>query len=491
MITDAQYAAWLVDPTAIRTTLFEANVNSSGSEMTRFFATDGYVSGASDAPANQSYSPIAIGGVKITENIPIAGGARLSVGDIEIANLAGERDSWLNDIWSSRSIKAYIGDIRWARSDFRMIFNGIISDINSRSRDRLNLVVRDKMQRLNTPVTEAKLGGSTPNKDQLIPLCFGECHNVTPLLTNPATLEYQVHNGPVENIFEVRDNGQPVNCTVYNATGKFNLLAAPAGQITASVQGYKPATTYYNTISQLVQQIATNYGKASDRFSAGDLDSTNLAAFDTAHPQPVGLYLNQRMNVLQALQALADSVGAQVVMSRTGLLQLVQIALPAVGTPTSIKSSQQVDRTISVVNRTEVVAAVKLGYCKNNTVQLSLLTAIPAQHKDLFAQEYLTVTQTDTTVQSTYNLNVEPIQINTLLMVGSDAQTEATRRLNLYKVPRTTYRLEATAGALLLTLGQAVTLYSNRFGLSAGVLGMVTALTPNWQNGHVTVEVMI
>ena len=56
--------------------------------------------------------------------------------------------------------------------------------------------------------------------------------------------------------------------------GKFTLSASPAGNITASVQGYKPSTTYYNKIADLVEILATNYGKSSTQFTSSDIDST-------------------------------------------------------------------------------------------------------------------------------------------------------------------------------------------------------------------------
>ena len=491
MVTDAQYAAWLVDPTAIRITLVELGVNSGGVEITRYLSTDGYTTSATDTPANTSYSPCVTVGIKVTEALPISGSARFSIADIELLNLAGERDSWFSDVWVNRSAKAWIGDPRWARSDFRLVFSGLINDIDSRKRDRINIRLRDKLQQLNTPISDVKLGGTTPNKDQVLPLAFGELHNVSPLLTNPVTLEYQVHNGPVESIFEVRDNGVPVTATINNATGKFTLAKTPAGQITVSMQGDKLAGIYYNTIAKIIQRLATGYGKTTTRLTNADIDLTNFNAFDAAHPQPIGFYADARANLFQSMQQLADSVGAQVVMSRLGLLQLQQINLPPVGTPTIIKQSQQLDRTIEISNRTAVYAAVKLGYCKNWTMQPGLQTIIPAQHKDLYNTEYLTFTATDTTVQANYKLTLEPVQQNGLLMVGSDAAIEAARQLNIYKVTRTSYHFEMIAVGLLLVLGQTVTLYSNRFGLSAGVSGQVVALTPDWQTGHVIVEVIV
>lgn len=490
-MTDAQYQDWLDNPNSIRTVLVEVVANVAGTDTTRYLATQAFNTGASDTPANQTYIPVISGGVKFTEQLTTTNSGSISVGEVQVDNSSGAYDSWLQDIWVNRPIKAYIGDPRWIRSDFRLIFNGIVSDIDSKTRDKLNLSIRDKLQRLNTPVIDTKLGGTTPNKDSVLPLVFGEVHNITPLLTNPATLEYQVHNGIVENIFEVRDNGIPVSATVTNSTGKFILPASPVGTVTASAQGDKPAGVYYNTISQLIQRIVTGYGKVSDRFTSSDLDTANLAAFDTAHPQAVGEYLDARTNVLAVCQELAASVGAQIVMSRSGLLRLIAITLPAVGTPVNIYPYHIVERTLQISGRTPVVASVKVGFCRNYTVQAGLQTNIPAQHKDLYALDWLTTTSVDTTVESVYHLNEEPVQQNTQLLTYADSQAESDRRLALYKVTRTTYKFEATASMLTLELGQAVNLFNPRFGLATGKLGQVVSLAPDWMTGRVVVEVMI
>lgn len=489
-ISDVQYTAWLTDPKAIRVVLIEVVARISGVETTIYLANGNYVTGAADTPAHQHYLPMALSSVSITESLPLDGNAGLSIGDVEIHNLEGSRDSWLDYVWSNRQIQAFFGDPRWARADFRMIFNGIVADIGSKSRDKLNLKLRDKMQRLNAAVTEAKLGGSTTNKDAVIPVTLGEVHNVTPLLTNPATLEYQIHGGPVELIFEVRDNGIPVSITATNSTGKFTLNQSPAGAVTVSVQGDKPST-YSNTIAGAVQRLVTGYGKASDRLTSGDLDTAQLAAFDTAHPQPVGLYLSDRMNVINACQALAVSVGAQVVMSRLGLLRLLQIDLASPVSTFDIAPHQMLDRNLSIASRTDVVAAIKLGFCKNWTMQPGLQTTLSAADKELFDTEWLTSTQVDTTVQGVYKLTADPVQTDTLLLRRTDADAEATRQLALKKVPRAVYQFEGFAEMLQLQLGQVVTLTHPRFNLASGKVGMVVSLTPNWSNNRVTVGVLI
>lgn len=490
-MTDADYLAWLKDPSAIRVTLVEVVARVSGVETTRYLSTRAYVTGAADTPANMAYLPVAVTGMKFTEELSLTGDASLSAGDIEIHNLNGERDSWLNDIWDNRQVQAFIGDVRWPRSDFRMIFNGIVATIGApSSRDVLNLKIRDKLQQLNTPMIETKLGGTTPNKDSILPLTFGEAHNISALFTNPTTLEYQVHDSAVEDIFEVRDNGLPVSITKTNSTGKFVLNQQSAGAITVSVQGDKGGGTYRNTVSALIQRIVTGYGKASQRFTSGDLDATNLAAFESAHTQPVGAYFSDRTNVLVACQLLATSIGAQLAMSRLGLLRLIQISLPAGGTPTVVNETQIVERSLTVSQRPEVIAAVTLGFNKNYTVQGDLVTTIPQQHKDLFAQEWLTSVKSDSTTATNYKLDILPPQQDTALLRRTDADTEAQRRLDLWKVARTVYKFEGTADLLLLELGGAVTLYNRRYNLAAGVTGMVISLAPDWDTGRVIVEVL-
>ena len=172
-MTDAAFLAWLQSATAIRVVLIEATVNVGGTDITRYLSTKPYVTEAGDTPSNTDYIPRASNGIQYTETVSVSAEASLTQGDIELNNQDGALDSWLTDVWAGRPIQAFIGDPRWARSDFRLIFNGIVDDIHSKSREVVNLVLRDKLQRLNTPVSEAVLGGTTANQSACIPMTFG------------------------------------------------------------------------------------------------------------------------------------------------------------------------------------------------------------------------------------------------------------------------------------------------------------------------------
>ena len=489
-MTETQFLEWLQHPTAVRMVLIEVQVNVAGRETTRYLSSRPYVTGEGDVPANIEYMPWATGGLAFTEQVSLSGEAGLSGGDIELDNADGALDGWLADVWRNRAIKVWTGDPSWPRADFRLVFDGILDSVVSTSRESLTMVLRDKLQRLNTQITEAKLGGASSNKDAILPIPFGECHNVSPLLTNPATLEYGFL-GSVESIAEVRANGKPVAVTVDNATGRFKPITNPQAQvITVSVQGDKGAG-YAPRISPLVQRIATGFGKETDRFTLGDLDLANLAAFDAAHPQLVGLYLADRGNQAQAIQQLAASVGAQAIMSRAGQLRLVQIALPGTGVPVDIGPDQMKEHSLHPVQCLPVVAAVKIGFDKNWTVQAGLTTSIPPEHADLYATEWLTETVVDEAVRTRYRLSDDPVQIDTCLKTRADAQAEAARRLALNSVPRTIYEFDGEPEMMLLELGQAVTLRDERFGLQEGMPGVVVLLSRFWLTGRVTVGVLV
>lgn len=489
-MTDQQFQDWLKIDGAIRVVLIEAVAQIDGVETPIYLSTEGYNTAPGDVPANTHYQPIATVGTLFTEELSLTGDGALSAGDIEIDNYAGERDEWTSYTWMNRPIKAYMGDVRWPRSDFQLIFNGIVADIAPSGSEKLLLKLRDKLQRLDTPITEATIGGTGPNAESLVPFLVGECHNVEPPLTDPATLERQVNGGSVQRIIEVRDQGVPVSVTLDEAHGKFKLNQASKGQITASVQGMNQGG-YKSTIAQLVQLLVTQYGKESDRFTNDDLDLANLAAFDAAHPQPVGYYANSRTNVLVAANALASSVGAQLSMSRTGQLRLIQIALPDPAGATEIRLQDMEGDSLEPTGRTSVVAAVVLGYAKNWTPEPDLATSIPDEHKALYAKEWLEAKQSDDQVVADCRLNTEPVLTESMLLRKVDADPEAQRRRDLWKSPAMLYEFDGKPHLLSLRLGQSIRVYHPRYGMKNGVLALVTKLGPDWRTGQVRVGFVV
>lgn len=487
-MTDLEFNNWLLSPSALKCVLVEATALVGGTPTTFYISNRGYTTSPSDTPSNVSYEPIIKGGLDVSSSILDSETGTLSWGDIELDNYDGVRDDWLNYIWKNKTIKVFIGDMAWVRADFKLIFDGVIEDISCRDRQSMNILLRDKMQLLNTTMSDAVLGGTTSNKDRSLPLCFGECHNVTPLLIDPVNLIYQVHNGAIEDLIEVRDDGVPVTVIKYLPEGKFKLTNSPVGTITASVQGAKFSGVYYNTVGNLVQAITMNYGKTP--LSLSDIDSASFSTFETFNTQPVGIFLDDKTDVISVISELAKSIGAVVVFNPYGRLQIKKIDLVAVASK-EITDSDILYQSLTISDKPSVVAAVNLNYCKNYTVQSSLETGIPAEHIQMFAKEWLEASASDTAVATQYGLPTKVDKIDTLLLDTASAIAEATRRLNLYKTQRYIFSFSTDISTLDINLGDYILITSTRYGLDSSKTGQVVSKTVNWFDNTISYEVLV
>lgn len=481
---------WLKSSDHIRIILVEVkNVMIQGVSSTLYLSNKPFITSNSDTPSNTAYMPCIQSGITFSESIDLSGAASIGYGDIEINNTDGSKDSWLDYVWSNRDIDIYIGDPRWSRDSFYRIFTGTIYDISSRDQSTLNIVMLNKLDKLNSPITEELIGGSGSNKDRVKPLLFGECFNIEPVNTDsvPNTLEYMVHNGPIEDIIEVRDNGVPVLFTKNLSQGKFNLSRNPAGQITASVQGYKLAS-YTNTIGDIIKTIVTAYGPANSRLTLSDVDTTSL----TQASQAAGIYCKDSENVLDTCQTLAASIGGSLIIDTNGKLKFVKIGTPDVTEKYSITSDDIEYHSISISDKPLVKGSIKLAYCKNWTPQTSSLAAgLPSNHLPVFQDEWYYINVSSSTVLSNYILSEQPSQEDTYLINGTEALTEANSRLTQWSSPKYIVTLVCFAHLLPVELGDTVRIQHPRYNLDAGKNGIVISVDRDWLAGRVTIGVLI
>lgn len=268
-MTDEQFDNWLGSNEKTLVTLVEVSPvhPGTGQAVPTYLSSRPY-SGSSLSGAVTQYLPVVVGGMEFTGDIPLDGSASISYGDIEVENGSGEFDYWLSLVWGMTPIKVLIGDLSWQLQHFRVVFTGVVGSLESRSSSSLNLTIFDNLQKANTPISEAKIGGTLSNKDELLPVTLGECFNVEPVLVNPAQLEYAVNPRGVQAILSVRDNGVPVG--FYDiGYGKFRLRASPAGQITASVVGDVGGTGVQGPLPSVAatsyQHPATSFGSRVTR----------------------------------------------------------------------------------------------------------------------------------------------------------------------------------------------------------------------------------
>lgn len=285
--------AWLADPSHILGLLVEitAKVLPSGMETTFYLSNIGYTTTSADV----TYLPYINGNIQTTESLTIDGSLSMSFGDIQINNYNGELDDWLDRtkyIWNSRAVKVYLGDPRWTaatlsdvRTIFEKVFDGVVEDVDSSSRESLNIKVRDKLNRLNYPITDNTLGiygtwaGGQTNQDTIRPLVFGEVFNLSPVLVDPAYLEYMFNDTSVGTLLtSTTTSTNLITCT---STAGF-ILNAPV-VFTFSTTAYPSTfgnlvfnTTYYvKTIdSSTTFTVSTTSGGATFALTSASLTTT-------------------------------------------------------------------------------------------------------------------------------------------------------------------------------------------------------------------------
>ena len=439
-----------------------------------YWSNGGYVTQPTDTPANQYYDPIVINDIVTNEAINIGSTPSVSFSDITISNIGREIFSQYK--FKGRTINIYQGQINQARSAFTLIYTGVIDNINGSSINSYTIKLVDKMQKLNKPISETTLGGTTANSGQLIPLVFGEVANISPLLIDPVTNQYQVHLNAVQEIIEVRDFGYPITVTNDIAHGKFTLTTNPAGTITCSVRGDKRSGTYNNTIVEIITEIVKNYGGFTDT----DIDLTNFSTFASSHTQDVCAYYTSKENILTAITSLADSVEAQIYMTRLGKLSLFQLDFTAPSVIT-INDYDIIENSFYLSTVLEVQAGIKLNYCQNHAVQKDLQTGITASHKDSWAKDWLLVEATDIPTATAHNIETQVTPVDTALINKAQAQAEADRRLTVWKAQRYVYKMDVMRTDLVL--GQTITYNGNDY--------VILSVSTNFTKGTSSLEVII
>jgi len=497
----------LIDRSILTKRQVELNfLPGEGTSKTFNFSNGAYTTSTSDTPANTSYLPLITGGVSFTESLSLDGSISLSYGDIELNNTDGGLDSYLSAyIWMNKSISIYIGDPSWSKSDFKLLFKGNIVDIATRNRNTINIILSDVFQKLSSSVSEQLYLNTTKNNvPELIPVTFGECFNITPLLVDSATLTYQVHTGAIEDIIEVRDNGIPVSFTKYLSNGKFTLTRQPFGQITCTVQGHKQSGVYTNKIGETIKTILTNFGPSEARLETSNIDTTNFTNFDNSfmsggtYTRAIGLYLKDKDNVLNVCNELAKSARAQLTVtsgpqesdSSVGLLKLIKLEIGTVANY-SITASDIEAYSMSVQEKVRVKAANKIGYCRNWTVQQSGLAAgVPSSNMSIFNNEYMYATSNNEDVRKAYSLSSDVEADNTLLISKIGGESESYIRANFWSKVRYIYSFTAYSYLFDIQLGDTVSLTNSRFLLS-NTLGIVIEVSRNWISGRIQLGVLV
>ena len=484
--------------------------------VTLYFATQGYVSGGADSPANTFYEARIQQPANIERNCfsgnATGGATTVGHGELVLVNTDGGLDYLLDYAFAGHSITIQIGTIEaWEASPtWTTLITGLMEQAEF-SWGQVTIKVRDKQQDLAKPLQQNKYGGTnvlpagvdgTANdlKDQTKPMVFGRVYGITPPCVNTSKLIYQMHDGALQSIDAVYDRGVALTAGSTYASEADMLATAPsAGQYRAWLAGgmlrlgsslagtltvncTQGAAAANRTAGQLMSAVFTKLGVAG--LTAGD-----VTALDALCAYECGIYIGHGDNSTAGavLDTLAGSIGAWWGVDRLGAFRLGRIVLP---TGTSIATLDAVnilsiDRITPADPGNGIPAwSVSIGYYRWHNPTDDLAGSVTAGNKALMAEEYRYAKSENAATKTAYPYSPE-LKFDTALTTAADATAEAARLRTMYGTRRDMMRLTVRLDAALvgtIDLGQIVTVQLSRYSLSAGKKFLIVGIRTDLRN---------
>lgn len=491
------FSLFIQDPDADLIFLVEVapgDAVTPGGVMLRF-SDVGYITKPSDSPANTPYPPRLNVVLNYQTEVPRPGfqksAGSVSFGVIEFSNQDGEYDEFISYSWGKRQLDVLAGGKFWVGTpdereleydEFGLVYRGQVNKISQRSGVIGIILQQSILARLNTNIqTNLYTSAAGDNEDKPKPLCYGECYNVPPPLVDAALYVYQVHDGPINAISAVRDDGNALtsigdtggvdlrtrpapgagNYETDISRGEFRVGSVPGGQITADVQGDKTGSVYVNTTADIVKRIIVDKGGLID---PDELDGASFQDFDFTGP--IGYYIGMTpRTVLQCVQDIMNPVGWFTV-NRGNQFVIGNFVSPEDETPTGYVSDIQVSG-LEDEDAEPPVKSVSVGYKKMWTTQVFSASALPPATQELYSNEYRFANAADASVETVYKDAVD-IEHFSLFVNQSDAQGLADTLLDRLRVKRRLYRIRLERMMFDRRVGEVLSVDVDESNLSGG-----------------------
>jgi len=413
------------------------------------------------------------------------GGLARVFAEARLINADGALDNINRDYsLEGRAVRILMGDPEAAFSTFGPVFAGVVESVTTEL-DLVTLKLSDGIAKLDAPIATAAYAGSggleggTDLKGKPKPVCLGAVYNISPPLVDSASLIYQVHNGAIAAVDEVRDRGIVLTYTagvpaagqysVNTTLGTITLGSAPSGTITADVRGDASLSGYLSTTADiLLRALVVRAGLYSS-----EIDPASFSTLGSDSTAVVGVWVgaNEVRTVADVADELLAGIGAFGGFSRLGAFTVGRVSIPG-GT-----ERVTLDETDIYALAKEplpapvqpVVWRVRVGYKKNYTVQEDLAAAVTAANRTFAAAAWRVSSTESSSIKSQKLLAKDYGPTESLYTVAADADTESSRLYALWANPRALYRVTTHVGAIPRDLGQVLRLEHSRFGLSAGL----------------------
>jgi hypothetical protein len=471
----------------------------------------GFVTSGTDTPPNEYIPATLLTPVNHEMRISpqaTGGGFSGTVGQIEfVASIDDDIEAW----WSGRSWALKYGgtydrglasETVMPFSDYGMLYRFVSTDL-SYSEDTAQLGTLDYMHFLDQPIQQSIYAGTgvyegdDQIKGQFKPLVYGSVFNVPAITVDSNDRIYQVHDGAVSDITDVRDNGNSLtdqgdttNLPGWSSgtggqyktdvsRGLFKVSSDPTGQVTADVVQTVTAA------GEVLREMADDAG-----FS--NRDEASFFGFNTAD---VGVYIGTApVTVRQAMQDLAGSLDGWVFATREGNLRVETHRDSVLTMPEhTIEGRREADAPCTVISirRIDTPPApyrVRVAYKRNWSPQT--LDSISEANKQLYAQEYQVTDIASNANSKDINPNAQELFLQSGYIVNeADAITLRDDIVSRAHVKRDLFEVAVTAPRFQILPGHIVKIFYDRFGLSNGRQGEVLTVVESAE--ITTLQIMV
>jgi len=398
-----------------------------------------YVSTHAGVYDNQYYEPYLVGIPRMSKNMQeiMFGRSQISWGDLVLFNGDGFFDDYINSdtTWTLNGQEVVIeaGKPDW--SVHGTIFKGYMKDPEFTD-EEIRIPVYDaqyKLENIEIPPNEFD-STSYPNAPtsvigRPIPLCFGYCYNITPVLIDDTNYTYKVHDGQINDVTHAYDDGVEVTIASKDLTnGTFRLSAAPVGTVTCDVEGAVSNGSFLTKPGEIVEYML----KAYANFSDDDIDSTYLSNFNTDVPWPIGVYVMNKTQLLDVIDMILVPLLSAYGITRDGKFRVWQFKEPTSSSSVTITDMEGHEGEFKGEFYPHIYWKVNIGYDRNWTIQTTGLGgSVGLSRKEWLKNMYRYTSKESSSTHSLYGSSKERT-IDTFLKNKADAETLADRYLSIF-----------------------------------------------------------
>lgn len=437
-------------------------------------------------------------------SLPFWGSGRsvFGLGSVELINADGGLD-WMPFDSSLRGsvVTVWLGPDNVPLAAMRKVARAIVDRVETVGEASVRLVLLDAGAELDAPILDKTFSGG-PLAGKLRPAAFGRCLSVPVLQSGSPSLRYSVHDtagaaaaGGLSAIVEVQDQGATLTpgtgWTSYQVgdTVGFELLAAPAGRITATVHG--PSSDPSGTEPAKIDHVFDALLRIRRGWSASRIDLAGLEALSSETGAQLGRYVDSGATFSQVATELTDSVSAFWWIDTDGIFRVRRWRVPSGEPVLEIGDAERAgelqvepDTAPGLANAVlasrnwHAHAPGELALSVRDTaagvaLQQAYRAAYPFAVADFYANARGAQGADRTDSASSTGSANRPAADQGMPSLLIDGTEEAAHRASLYGEAKSFYRLDAVLGAVeaaSLTPGDVVRLSSARYGLASGLL---------------------